>query len=325
MAEKPISLATITYENAIADDAQQKTSRITPYVTFQPIEGESKRYQKTLAAETEQITTPHGATDPDIPDYEYRWVHTVPYNAKSKIAHEDLDKCGGIDDPVPAIARSHVYARNRRYDKVFVDALGADAIEGSKGNIIVPFDEQNTVPVGYAYSGSYTASGLTMDKVLEVKRIFEENEVIGQGIDDQDWAGTEGIIICSPFQLQQLLHDEKIINGDYSFTRPLQGNGSVIEVLGMRVVAMNSKYFKFGARKLGNPDDPTAGTTVQKVRTCYAYTPRSVVAASIRNPFTRVSELPEHNYNIQLYTKFGIGAARLLDKGVLKLDCLDRI
>lgn len=76
----------------------------------------------------------------------------------------------------------------------------------------------------------------------------------------------------------------------------------------------------FGSRPLGTASDPTAGTSTANVRTLIAFTMNSVAFGVLEELFVRIEELPTNQYVWQTYSEIAMGATRIEDKGVLKID-----
>lgn len=91
-------------------------------------------------------------------------------------------------------------------------------------------------------------------------------------------------------------------------------------MLGVRFIALTADMLPFGSRPLGTAADPTAGASTTNVRTLIAFTMNSVAFGVLEELFVRIEELPTNQYVWQTYSEIAMGATRIEDKGVLKID-----
>lgn len=231
-----------------------------------------------------------------------------------------MQQAGTIDSPLPRIVDAERMEMQRRRDLVAVEGLIGTAWTGENGDIPVTFNEKaNTIPVGYVQSGTYTASGLTFDKIVRAKTIFGMRNVLGQDVERQDLGGPEMVILCTHEELAALYGINEFTNILYSDQRPI-ASGYIDNVLGVRFIALTADMLPFGSRPLGTAADPTAGTPTTNVRTLIAFTMNSVAFGVLEELFVRIEELPTNQYVWQTYSEIAMGATRIEDKGVLKID-----
>ena len=231
-----------------------------------------------------------------------------------------MQQAGTIDSPLPRIVDAERMEMQRRRDLVAVEGLIGTAWTGENGDIPVAFNEAaNTIPVGYVQSGTYTASGLTFDKIVRAKTIFGMRNVLGQDVERQDLGGPEMVILCTHEELAALYGIKEFTNILYSDQRPI-ASGYIDNVLGVRFIALTADMLPFGSRPLGTATDPTDGTSTANVRTLIAFTMNSVAFGVLEELFVRIEELPTNQYVWQTYSEIAMGATRIEDKGVLKID-----
>ena len=91
-------------------------------------------------------------------------------------------------------------------------------------------------------------------------------------------------------------------------------------MLGVRFIALTADMLPFGSRPLGTANNPTNGASTANVRTLIAFTMNSVAFGVLEELFVRIEELPTNQYVWQTYSEIAMGATRIEDKGVLKID-----
>lgn len=127
------------------------------------------------------------------------------------------------------------------------------------------------------------------------------------------------VILCTHEELAALYGINEFTNILYSDQRPI-ASGYIDNVLGVRFIALTADMLPFGSRPLGTAADPTAGTSTTNVRTLIAFTMNSVAFGVLEELFVRIEELPTNQYVWQTYSEIAMGATRIEDKGVLKID-----
>lgn len=314
------TLAVNEYTPMIYAAVQQIRSRTGRFMRVYGMNSRQRRFQIINPVNSTQITDLYGATNPQQAEFRQRWLKTRIYKSTHEISRTDMEQAGTIDSPLPRIVDAERMEMERRRDLVAVEGLIGTAWTGENGDIPVLFNEEaNTIPVGYTRTGSYTASGLTFDKIVRAKTIFGMRNVLGQDVERQDLGGPEMVILCTHEELSALYGIKEFTNILYSDQRPI-ASGYIDNVLGIRFVALTADMLPFGTRPLGAADNPTSGAATNNVRSLVAFTMNSVAFGVLEELFVRIEELPEHQYVWQTYSEIAMGATRIEDKGVLKID-----
>lgn len=313
-------LAVNEYTPSIYAGVQQMTSRTERYLRVYPLASRQRRFQIIDPVNSQEITDLYGDTNPQQANFNVRWLKTTPFKTTHEISRIEMMQAGTIESPIPRIVQAERMEMARRRDHIAVNGLIGTAWTGENGDVAVPFNETlNTIPVGYNPSGTYTASGLTLEKLLQVRNIFGSRNVLGQDVDRQDLGGPEIIMLISHEELKDLLSQEKVASILYNVDRPLV-SGNIFDYLGIRFVAMSPGMLPFGSRPLGTADDPTGGDSTVNVRTCIAFNMNSVAFGVLEELFVRIDERRDKQYVWQTYTELAMGCTRIEDKGVLKVD-----
>lgn len=280
---------------------QQLTSRIDQFVDTFPLNGRSERFQKLGSFDGTRITTRFGDTNPDEVPVEYRSVF-IDFSKSAKILdRRENMQLGAISSPVQAIQRAQVAAARRDFLQTVINGALGNAYEGPNGNTPVALPGTQTVAVNYVPQGTPANTGLTYDKLIEVKRRFMAANVGGQDIEGN--ASITGII--GSVQWAQLMRDEKFINNDYTTLR--RGDtGMVKSFQDMNLVVVQ--------------DSMLPHNISTDVRTVVFFDRSSLLVGVAEEWMNRVELLPTKNYDIQLYAEWGWGAARLYDEGVVAVE-----
>lgn len=315
-------LAQVDYDSQIKLAIQQRETKVRQYMSYFRVNGKRRRFQVMFPLDTKPVKDAYDKTDAERPEFRERWLKCSPFKAAHKMARREMALVGTTESPLPRIVQSQKAAMNRRTDLEIVKGLIGPAWEGENGDIRIDYDEENQViPVGYVYSGAYAASGLTADKITHLVAMAEDTQILGQNVDPQELGGPEIVILMTAKEKEHLLHDEKVINGDYGDMKPLGGSGNIYDFMGCRLVILPSKLLPIGKQKLGSASSPTAGADVTDVRTCIAFVRGAVAFGDDQDVFARVSELPDDQYVWQAYLEASMGAARIEDQGVWKVYC----
>lgn len=316
-------LAVNEYTPSIYAGVQQDTSRTERYLRVYSLSSRQRRFQIIDPVNSTEITDLYGDTNPQQPEFNVRWLKTRPYKSTHEINRIDMAMAGTIESPIPRIVQAERMEMARRRDHIAVQGLIGTAWTGENGDVAVPFNEQlNTIPVGYNPSGTYTASGLTFEKLLQIRTIFGARNVFGQNVGRQDLGGPEVILLITHEELAGLLKEERFTSILYNVNRPIGEDGNIFDAMGIRFVALSPEMLPFGTRKLGSATDPTAGDDTQNVRTCIAFNMNAVAFGVLEEMFVRIDERRDKQYVWQTYTEIAMGCTRIEDKGVLKVDVI---
>lgn len=195
---------------------------------------------------------------------------------------------------------NHMRFFNRTCDQVFLDGIVGTNYTGNRGA-----DQKEValeLPVDFVNSGTGTPSGLTLDKVLHVKRIFEETEVVGQDVEN------DGEIYCA---FNASMHEHMIRN---------------IEALTNRdygdLTALGTPEFKkwhginwIRTEMVPVTDDPDIKKAVFWVN--------NKVALDGWMEFKRLVSIRNdlQGHPAQFYSQFALDACRLQDNAVIPVSC----
>src|SRR3990167_3975925 len=294
--------------------AQQKRSRLWAFVQLKDnVKGKSEFFDRVGTSRMQKITTRHDDTPIMNTPHSRRMVTMQPRNWGDMI--DKNDELRMLVDPASAYSQSAASAVGREKDGIIIDAAIGTSYGGEKGDIEI------VLPAAQKIAAS--GQGLTFQKLLDTKELFDSNEVGGDGgeADAEGGGGNKRVFTFSARQLAELLTDTKLTSSDYSTLQALQ-RGIINEFLGFTFVRIEP-------RKAA----PTAGTAAgdnyhglpynatTDVTSCIAfYGPSIGLAIGLMDKF-EIATRPDKNFNKQLYVEMDMDGTRIEEVGVVIVDC----
>jgi len=290
------------YSGSIDLGLQQKNSRLGATIQVEAQVPKMAFYDRIETTEGQEDNirggdTPHntvGTTRRMVTARHYEWGHLL----------EDRDKMNMLADPQSATVQAALAWFNRNKDQKIIDAFEATSYGGEDGDQTVAFDTSNqSIAVDYQEGGSGSNSGLTLGKLRQAKKLFALQEV---GLDDNSTDNNNGLIKClvSPEQIQNLLADSTATSQDYAAVKALV-NGEFNTFMGFQFIQTNQL--------------PKSGNN----RTCYFYTPDSMLMGRNPNPQISIAPNPQKKFKIQIYIKASFGVTRMYEEKVIRCYCLE--
>lgn len=286
------------WKNGYLAVSGQKDARFIPAVTLTDFQGDAGYFTKLKEiSDPTPVTSRNSDTQNDEIEFETRKINKVTY--RKSILLDRNDDLRRHTDPSGDTLRELVAAHNKKIDDVIIAAAQGTAYGWQDNSLSsVPsysFDSNNTVVSNFtnaAPSGTGSATNLTIEKLLQVKKLMMANE-----IPDMD----DGIFVfMPPSSAQSLLNQDKYINLDYG-TGNLTG-AMLAPKMGMTFIVSN---------RLTN----STGT----IYDCLAMTKSAMKVALNRVNYVRVSERDDKNYNRQIFTEMVIGATRMYEDRIYKI------
>lgn len=290
------------YEKSWLLQTQQKSARTRPYVRTYDVQGGSRRFGKTGKLEPTAITVRYGDTNPGEATVDYRTLKTNHFKVPIRLDRIDMVRMAETGDLRNPTIQNQQAAYGRSWDKALYDGITGVAWGGEHGDVSIPWDTAYEVPVGYVYSGSTVNSGLTFAKLMRVIELFGINNVSGQDIED-----TSPIVgLVTQRQITDLMQETRLTSHDYQAVKPLAGYPNMFDVLGIRLVVLDSNIIR---KDSGD------------IRECVFYATEHVAFGISDNFMTSVDKLIDGNMDTQLWASWSVGATRLNDEGVVKVFC----
>ncbi len=265
--------------------SQQKQSRLRRAVRVEPIHSEYAYFDQIGSVEAQLKGGRHSDTPLMNTPHSRRRVTAAPYNWADLI--DTSDKLRILFDPTGPYATNAVMAFNRAMDKAIIDAAFADASTGKDGGTTVSFPESQVIAAG--------GSGLTIDKLIQTRQKFWKNEV------------DESIplyMAVTSFQLGNLLKTTEVTSSEYNTVKALV-QGEVNTFMGFEFIRIENL--------------PWASNT----RDCIAWAKDGLLLALAEDITVKVSERDDKNYSTQVYVEMDLGATRMEEVKVVKVQCTE--
>lgn len=273
---------------------QQKQSALSAVVRRESIKGKKTAFDRIGPVEAQRRTGRHTDTPLIGTPFDRRWVEAATWDWADMI--DDPDKLRILTDPAGVYVQNAHAAFNRTKDSVIIEAAFSDAYAGEDGTIKVGFPSSQIIvsnATAAAPNGSGNATGLTIEKLRIARKMFRQAHI-------ED--GTPLFCVISAEQLDNLLATTEVTNADYNTVRALV-SGTIDSFMG----------FKF----IGSERLPISGS----IRECICMTGDGILLGVQQDVFTKISERPDKNYSTQVYASMDIGAVRMEECRVIKIQC----
>jgi hypothetical protein len=173
-----------------------------------------------------EAQTPEARFAPIVPvhaDMTRRWVYPIDKDVPQYLDRFDMLRL--LNDPKGKYVENAAHAIGRAYDDEIIDKALATANTGETGASTENFDTTN-----YSVAADYEASGdvgMTIDKLLEVRRMFRSAEV--------DLEMESITLVIGERQERDLLGQVEVVSTDYN-DHPVLVDGNLKRFLGFFIV-----------------------------------------------------------------------------------------
>lgn len=292
-----VKLATQQFATNLELKLQQTDSRLSGRVSVGSHVGK-------LASPVNQIgslvmTAPAGRFSPlnrEDADFTRRWCVPLDKEMSQLIDNFDLLK-SAVTNPQSAEVATAAAAANRAKDDEIIRAATADALIGVDSGALTT-ETFNTTAFRVADTfGSTAASGLTVAKLKETRRIFGHYEV-----DPSE----QKTLVAGSQQESDLLNEIEVVSLDYN-DRPTLMDGTIMRFLGFDFVWLERL--------------PTYTTTTRGVLAFVKSGIHLGVWQDIAHNISQETQLSSQPW--QIYTKMSIGATRTQPGKVIQIACKD--
>lgn len=268
---------------------QQMDSRLGGRVRRVPVNGKERTLSQLDAIDMREITSRNGATSAQDTTMAKRWLRLKGYDMVTHIDEFDELSLGELSAPTSEHVRAHAMGFNRKVDSVIISAAEGTAYVGEDGTTT----QAATLSVAVNYSGSN--EGLTLAKILETKRLMDEQECPEEG----------RVFTYSAQQLYDLLNSvDQVRSSDYVNVKALV-EGKVNHFAG----------FEFVRTELLTLNSST------DVRTCLAFQRDGVALGVGQDRKVKISIRDDLNETIQIRTVANLGATRVDEDRVVLVYC----
>jgi hypothetical protein len=192
-------------------------------------------------------------------------------------------------------------------EQVIIDGISGTNYEGENGTTPVEIPSAQIIPVNFYKTGLGANTGMTYDKFVRLKRLAMENEVFGKNVE----SGADKLCMAlSAAQIEDLLHDVKVINNDYASRLESVQHGEVDEFLGVEIVRTQ----QLPITDIGGGEMHRDAFAWVKSGVCFGFRDNYSSDLVIRHDLSNA---------IQLRSTLACGASRLEEEKVWKLPCLE--
>jgi hypothetical protein len=300
--------ARAVFQDGMEHLAQQKASRFQKYATVKTgCTGKASAHRRIQATEMTDVT---GRIQPTIGEelgLEHRYIFPRKAQKATLIDEDDAATLALSVAPTGDIALQHRMAAGRKIDKIFLDGITGQNLEGLEDTMNpMSLPPSQTVLSDYRTDGQTGQIGLTLAKLIKAKGIFGKNEVYGQ---DQHEEGAHLCMAVAQDELNNLLADvEETGSADYNKVRALV-DGELDYFMGIHFIRSEqlAKRASTNANKI--------------VRTCPMWVSTGVYLDFWYDVKTSIDTLPTQSQAIQVYSRIKVGAARKDEKQVVLVEC----
>jgi hypothetical protein len=232
-----------------------------------------------------------------VTDYTRRWV--FPQDGELPQLIDSFDELKTIVDPKSQFAENAAAAVGRAWDDSVIQAALGTAFTGVDASSLASetwasFSSAYTVASTF---GSSAASGLTVAKIIEAKRLFRHNQV--------DLETDPVTLIIGSQQESDLLNQVQVVSTEFN-DRPVLVDGKITRFLGFDIVYSERLSYASSVRKV------------------IAFSKSGMYLGMWKDMTNRVSirnDLSGEPY--QLYTATSYGSTRTQPGKVVEIDCSD--
>lgn len=279
--------------------AQQKGSKLLPYVTIEEMHGEKRHFDRVHPTAAVRIDTRYGDT-PLIPtDFDRRTVHGQEYVWADMVDWQD--DLNLFIDPTSNIVRMGAMAMGRIIDDIII-ANGFDGVAyaGKEGLTEVAFPESQKIAIT---TGGASNTGLTVDKLIAARSLFGKADI------DLDAPENELHIAVTQTQMDDLLKGVDVKNSLYQAMCDLY-------------TGKTSRFLGFTFVQTGRLTRSDLGGGAYS-RKCAAWCKSGVVLCVPQEITMSVKQRADKNDNWQALAKLKGGATRIEDEKVVQIFCLE--
>lgn len=271
------------YSSNIQMLSQQKGSLLRDKVRLETVVGKNAFFDQVGSVTATVRTTRHSNTPQVDTPHSRRRVSLVDYEFADLI--DDLDKVRMLADPTSSYAQAAAFAMGRAMDDVIIAAATGTASTGVAG-------ATNTVLPSSQIIAEAGTVGLTIAKLRTAKQILD--------LADVD-PSLPRYIVVGPKQITDLLGTTEVTSSDFNTVKAL-ASGDVNSFLGFNFIVSNRLNLATSKRD------------------CIAFVSDGITLAVGKDVTARIDERADKGYATQVYYSMAIGATRMEEEKVVKIQ-----
>ena len=253
-------------------------------VDVESIKGKNAFFEQIGKVTAQLRTSRHGATPQIDTPHSRRRLNTATYEWADLI--DDADKIRMLIDPTSSYAKAAAAAMGRSMDDVIIAAALGAADTGVSGGTSTALPSSQKIAHGSA--------GLTVAKLLEAKKILDENDVD---------PSIKRYCVVSPEQVEDLLNTTEVKSSDFNTVKAL-AQGDINSFLGFTFLTSN---------RLTQDATPN--------RQVIAFASDGIKLGIGKDITAKISERDDKSYSTQVYYCMDLGATRMEEEKVVEIAC----
>ena len=271
---------------------QQRGSLLRNSVRTETVTGEEAYFDQLASTAAQKKTVRNSDTPLIKSEHKRRRVSMYDYEWADLIDKEDKLKM--LIDPQSDYAMNASWALGRSIDDAIIECFSNTAYAGKAGGTATSFTAGNIISGG--------ATGLTLQKLLDAKKILDNNDV-----DPNE----ERYIAITGTQLSELLNISEIKDADFNTVRALV-RGEIDTYLGFKFIVCNRISYPVGLTSVA-----------ANFRSVPVWCKSGVTLAMGADIKTRIDQRPDKSYATQVYAAMSIGATRMEEEKVIQILCTE--
>lgn len=284
------------YSSNIQALVQQKGSKLRDLVGYESVRGKNLFIDQIGQVAAVKKTTRHADTPRYDMPHKRRRLSLDTYHWADLIDNDDKVKM--LIDPTSDYANAAAWAMGRAIDEAIVNAAFGSAYTGETGATEVALPQTQVID-------GECSSKFTFDKLREVKRMFDKCDAPAEG----------RVIVLSAQQLDDLLSETKVTSADYASAKALV-QGELDTFMGFKFVQLNAKNAEGG---LILPDVVSGEAVIG--RSCLAFQTDGLKLGIGQDIVGKITERDDKCFATQVYYEMAIGAVRMQEELVVKINC----
>lgn len=289
MADTQSTVYGLSFARNVMQLAQQKYSKLMPCVYMKPNVQGKAFFQDQIGKWSMAVKGGRNVATPNNdPNLARRMGTMVDYHDNRLL--DRGDELRMLSDPRSAYTIAAAQALARQIDTVISSALLGTAYYGETGSSSITLGTDAISGISHIAA---TAATLTFATVRKAKKI----------LDLEDVEMEDRFFVVNPEGLEDLLGATEATSSDYNAVKALI-RGEIDTWMGFKWITSNLM--------------PVTGT----VTSCAAFQRYGICAAMASQPMVRTDERKDLSYSWQVYYELNIGAVRLEEARVVKVDVL---
>lgn len=289
MADTQSTVYAQAYGANIMQLAQQKYSKLLPLAYMKPNVNGKVFYQDQIGKWSMDVKSGRNVQTPsNDPNLARRMATMVDYHDARLL--DRGDELRMLSDPRSAYTIAAAQSLARKIDSVLAAAVVGTSYYGETGTSSITLGTDAISGISHIAG---TASSLSFARVTAAKKILDQEDV---EMEDR-------FFVINPDGLEDLLNTTQATSADYNSVKALV-RGELDTWMGFKWIVCNQL--------------PVTGT----MTTCFAFQRYGLCAAMSAQPLVRTDERNDLSYSWQVYYELNLGAVRLEESRVVKVDVI---